>query len=174
MHYSLVTSSPCSPLPLPRSPSTCSSCCALLLLLICNHHPFLSSNCSSIPLQLFHSLIRCRTMGVTWKTPEQTEFLEGLISIYFRFSKGGKLKDFWIVVTKDWFECFPLGDPSNELIVKEGTWDRAIAAAKAKKLKVSEIRNTFCPHNLNSDTADQTLLCKHSRHWVEWLPEPTP
>ena len=175
MHCSLVT-------PLSSSPSSltkhlfvllCSSLAARLQpsSLFRRH---LSSNCSSVPLQPFRGLIRCRAMGVTWKTPEQTEFLEGLISTYFRFSEGGKLKDFWIVVTKDWFERFPLGDPSNESIAKEGTRDKAIAAAKAKKLKVSEIGMTFCPHNLNSHTADQTLLREHSRHRVEWSPEPTP
>ena len=78
-------------------------------------------------------------MGNTWKTVEQTAFLEGHTARYFHSVDAGNLKDFWAKLATEWFEQFPLEPPSSELIEKEGTKEKAISAAKAKKLKVSGV-----------------------------------
>ena len=80
-------------------------------------------------------------MGLTWKTPEQTAFLRGLVPSYHREVDIGKRKEFWVETFKAWFERFPLEDPSPEAVQKAGSEDKATEEAKAKKIKVSETRN---------------------------------
>ena len=83
-------------------------------------------------------------MGVTWRTPEQSAFLEGYIATYLRSVGEEKEKEFWAEVTKAWFERFPLDEPSTESI-QEGSDDKATAKARTKRIKVSKTTNNLYP-----------------------------
>lgn len=82
-------------------------------------------------------------MGVTWRTPEQTAFLQELVPRYHRTIEEKKWKEFWTETFNTWFQRFPLESLSPDVIEKEGSEEKAIEQAKAKRVKVSKARNQF-------------------------------
>lgn len=69
-----------------------------------------------------------------------------------RFDEG-KLQEFWSELFKEWFERYPLGDPSTELVEKEGSLEKAIAHMRAKKVQVSGLGLTYL--NMSSFSKQQ-------------------
>ena len=80
-------------------------------------------------------------MGKTWKTPEQSEFLQALVPKYLRDTDGGKRKEFWEETFEAWFERFPLAHPSPDATTNTVSEQLAVKKAKANKIRVSEARN---------------------------------
>jgi len=76
-------------------------------------------------------------MVTTWKTPEQTYFLQGFILAYVRSGEENR-KEFWVEVLEAWFQCFPIGTLPTDVINKAGSEDKALDQAKVKKVRVSE------------------------------------
>ena len=81
-------------------------------------------------------------MCTSWATTEQTTLLEGRLATYFRNAEEGKLKGFWAKLIDEWFEWFPLGEPSPELVSKLGA-EKASSTARARKIKVGKTQSFF-------------------------------
>lgn len=80
-------------------------------------------------------------MPTTWRTPQQTTFLQGYVTTYLHRVGEGKTKAFWAEVTEAWFKRFPLEKPSAESIKKEGTEEKAAIVARVRRIKVSKTVN---------------------------------
>ena len=79
-------------------------------------------------------------MGNSWQTPDQRDFFNEHLASYTRSSNEGKLKDFWQTVTDKWFVRWPLSEPPAELVMKEGTDEKACKAWKGKKIEVCTVQ----------------------------------
>lgn len=77
-------------------------------------------------------------MGNSWQTEEQKVWFDKHLASFVRSSEEGKLKDvFWPAIVKKWFEQWPLSNPPAELVVKEGSVEKAVSVWKSKKVEVS-------------------------------------
>jgi hypothetical protein len=80
------------------------------------------------------------TMGHSWKTPDQKLFIEGYIPLYVQHLAGGTLKTkFWPNFFKEWFEAWPLPEPTPEVIEEKGSVERASQSSRSSKVGVSTI-----------------------------------
>lgn len=73
----------------------------------------------------------------TWQTEEQRKFFEENLTSYVHSVEEGTTKYFWSDAVDEWFERWPLSDPSQELIEKEGSEEAARKVSKTKKIEVS-------------------------------------
>lgn len=78
-------------------------------------------------------------MGKTWQSDDHKAFFDEYSTLYDSKHDEGKLKEFWPVVIEEWFKRWPLSDPPEELVAKEGVVEKACKVWKARKIEVSII-----------------------------------
>ena len=79
-------------------------------------------------------------MGARQHSDEQQVFVEGYFPSYSKHLADGTLKtDFWPTFFADWFEAWPLPEPSAEVVEKEGSLQMAKKSELAKKVAVSAV-----------------------------------
>jgi hypothetical protein len=89
-------------------------------------------------------------MPVSWKTPEHREFLKELVPAYQRSGVEGTRKGFWEAMARSWFERFPLEPPSAAEVAGAETVEKALEAARLKKIKVSMTKDSVIETNSRS------------------------
>lgn len=75
-------------------------------------------------------------MGNSWQSLDQRAFFNKHLASYIRSVDEGSLrKSFWPKITEEWFETWPLPEPSANAIEKEGL-EKAQKTLKTKKVEV--------------------------------------
>ena len=97
-------------------------------------------------------------MGNSWQTEDQKAFFNEHLPSFTRSSDEGSLKKFWLMVTKEWFECWPVSEPSPEFIEEKGTVEKARKALKTRKTEVSIAQSCSFSTLTYSSTADKAHL----------------
>lgn len=106
----------------------------------------------SYPLQRLNVISSppCTAMPVSWKTLEHREFLKELVPAYQRSGAEGTRKEFWEAMAKSWFKRFPLEPPSAAEVAEAETAEKALEAARLKKIKVSMTKDSVIETNSRS------------------------
>ena len=118
----------------------------------------------SYPLQRLNvvSSPPCMAMPVSWKTPEHRKFLKELVPAYQRSSVEGTRKEFWKAMAKSWFERFPLEPPSAAKVAEAETVEKALEAARLKKIKVSVTKDSVI------ETNSRSIYSNSSGGWCQY------
>lgn len=102
-------------------------------------------------------------MGATWQTAAHRAFIEDNLESFTRHSTDGTTKVFWPPLLKQWFERWPLPEPTPELIEKEGGVEKAKKTIRNKE--TARIKRVF-----KSAAAENELGGKRKLH----LEDPPP
>ena len=79
-------------------------------------------------------------MGVSWQTPDQKAFIDNHIPSYIQHLADGTVKStFWPGFFDEWFEAWPLPEPSSDQVEEKGGTEKAAKEGRIKKIGVSTI-----------------------------------
>jgi hypothetical protein len=89
-------------------------------------------------------------MGLCWRSKEQDEFFDQHLPTYVRGFDEKTLKDdFWPHIIEEWFEKWPLSPPSDDLVEKEGSVEKATKVLRTRKVDVSINITSDAKHDPN-------------------------
>ena len=76
-------------------------------------------------------------MGKSWQSDDHKSFIIKHLTLYDRKNEEEKLKEFWPMILEEWFKRWPLSEPPEKLVTKEGTIEKARKAWKHSRTEVS-------------------------------------
>ena len=100
-------------------------------------------------------------MGATWQTLEQRTFIEDHLPLFMKHLDEGTVNaQFWPDFFDQWFEIWPIPEPTPDLVQQGGSAEKAKKVEQGKQKSVSTVHPaTECANlNLRVDPENQTCL----------------